>query len=282
MPLVGSSSIEWDNHAEEFAKFPTKGPMSLPVIKLISAMNAAFPFASATSIVDIGCGSGAAIGTLIDNHGDEIPPSTHLIASDFSMGMIDIIRQRKREQKENPLWQRVEPIIYDATDLHGLADRSVSHIVGNMVYFMLPNPDKGFTEAYRVLRSDGVFGLTSFARNDWMDIFQAAARRVRPDCPIAYDLKDFGNLATADGLRQELDTIGFKQIEIEEVEIKLPQESIAMFGRGFIQSSNPAVVAIFAGFTQEERTRASEEWMKIAEGRENQISSISLVVCATK
>src|SRR5207237_1135313 len=142
---------EWDRHAEEYAQLPVQGLMRIPHLKILAAMNAATPFASATSIVDVGCGTGNVLDTLMDEYGSQIPAGARLIASDFSQGMVDVVRRRKMEQADNQLWQQVEPVVCDAADLHGISDGSASHVMGNMVYFVLPDPRKGLAEAHRVL-----------------------------------------------------------------------------------------------------------------------------------
>ncbi|KAL2021728.1 hypothetical protein VTK56DRAFT_6671 [Thermocarpiscus australiensis] len=274
----GSTPAAWDATAQQYAQMPVEGPLSAPLRRLLAAMDAVTPFSSATGILDVGCGPGVAIGLLIKDHGHKVPDGARLIATDFSQGMVDAVKARKAELAgENPLWNRVEAAVYDAQDLHGIADGSMSHVMGNMVYFMLPDPPRGVREAHRVLRPGGVFAMTSFKRVEWMEVLQLAARRVKPDAPTGFDPAAFGNWASPEGVRHDLEAAGFKDVAVELVDIDIPEEAGPLMGPRMVRSNNPGAKAVVETFSEEEIDKTCDEFLKIAKERGGRLKGVSIV-----
>jgi ubiquinone/menaquinone biosynthesis C-methylase UbiE len=151
---------------------------------MLEVMQATLSFSSATTIMDVGCGPGTAVSLLIDHYGGDIPPEAQLIATDYSSGMVEAIKSRKETEISSgkdtaSYWSRVETLVLDAQDLSGLSSDSVSHIMGSLVYFMLPDPKRGLREAHRVLKAGGVFACTSWAKVEWMQFLGQAVQEVR-------------------------------------------------------------------------------------------------------
>lgn len=151
---------------------------------MLEAVNTALPFSSASTILDIGCGPGTVPTLLFKNYGEHISETAKLIATDFSKGMVEAARMRKEKEMHSEdihaasCWGRLELDVMDAQNLEMVTTNTVSHLMGSLVYFMLPDYKKGLSEAHRVLSDDGVFACTSWAKIGWMDFVTQAAQTV--------------------------------------------------------------------------------------------------------
>ena len=70
-----------------------------------------------------------------------------------------------------PAWKAVEARLDDAQDLSTIPDNSASHVLGSLVYFLLPNPRKALEAARRVLtteNSGGVFAMSAMIDAEWV------------------------------------------------------------------------------------------------------------------
>ncbi|MUI92215.1 methyltransferase domain-containing protein, partial [Pseudomonas aeruginosa] len=146
----------------EYAKMGIQGPVLYPCQRMLAAMDAASSFSSATSILDIGCGPGNAETLLVQDHGTKIPAEASLVATDFSQAMVNATLARKQSMLDagtdvGNCWGRLEARVMDAQDLSAVETSSISHLMGSLVYFMLPDASKGLREAHRVLKEGGVF-----------------------------------------------------------------------------------------------------------------------------
>lgn len=179
--------VTWDKTSAEYTNLPIQGPIYYPCKRMLAAMDAASSFSSATSILDIGCGPGTAVTLLVDDFGKQIPADATLVASDFAKGMVDATLAKKQSivaagTDVGNCWGRLQGQVMDAQDLSAIDSGSVSHLMGSLVYFMLPDAGKGLREANRVLKEGGVFACTSWSTTmEWMQLGVEAAQRVRPD-----------------------------------------------------------------------------------------------------
>lgn len=179
-----SNSSKWDNTAAEYEKMPIDGPLSIPCTRMLNVVNTTLPFSTASTILDIGCGPGTLPTLLFKKYGEQIPETTKLIATDFSAGMVEAARMRKQKEMHSEnvhaakCWARLEVDVMDAQNLEKFASNSVSHVMGSLVYFMLPDHKKGLSEAHRVLLADGVFACTSWAKVGWMGFVVQAAQKI--------------------------------------------------------------------------------------------------------
>jgi ubiquinone/menaquinone biosynthesis C-methylase UbiE len=134
-------------------KIATDGPGIIPAQDMTKAANAIYPFASALTILDIGCGPGQVTSEILKAHGTELPDSSRMVASDFSSGMIKQVENRKKEAIDSgdTIWSKVETLECDATNLSAFPDNSVSHAVAGFVLFMVPKADIAMKEVLRAL-----------------------------------------------------------------------------------------------------------------------------------
>lgn len=179
-----SNSSKWDKTAVEYEKMPIDGPFAIPCTRMLDVVNTTLPFSTASTILDIGCGPGTLPTLLFRKYGEQIPQTTKLIATDFSAGMVEAAKMRKEKEMQSDdvhavkCWARLELDVMDAQNLEKLATNSVSHVMGSLVYFMLPEYKKGLSEAHRVLSDDGIFACTSWGKVGWMGFVVQAAQTV--------------------------------------------------------------------------------------------------------
>ncbi|KAE8312639.1 S-adenosyl-L-methionine-dependent methyltransferase [Aspergillus transmontanensis] len=288
MRISDIKSSDWDTTASEYSKVPLEGPLLIPCKRMIDALQSTLGFSSATTILDIGCGPGTAISLLIHDYGHHIPPATRLVATDYSAGMVAETRAR-RDSKiiaggDNPnCWDRLETLVVDAQDLSPFPSNSVSHIMGSLVYFMLPDPMKGLIEAHRVLQAGGVFACTSWAKVEWMELLVQAAQKVRPVVKDNNSTPPRGsNIIPAHwkeavGVKEELESAGFRDVHTEYVEFNWAVEDNSKFAEMMCTSSNPGSKMVLGDLTAEEQYHVREEYAKILEENGNVCKGVAVL-----
>lgn len=286
MAFPGMKASEWDIHAKEYAAMDIENLMSAPCKRLLSELNTASSLSSATAILDVGCGPGTMIAHLVKGYGSQIPSSSRIIASDFSSGMVDCVREKQKERigKEadiNGAWTRLETEVLDAPNLEGIKEGEMSHIMGSMVYFMLPNPRAGLKEAHRVLKDGGALCLTAWSKVEWMDLLQTAAWKVNPNAPSGFDVKKLGAWTSIEGVKGEFEACGFKDVKTEYVPADMPMKDPKMFVNGFIKSQNPGTKMVVGLFSPEDLEKVCEEFLKLVEGKEK-LEGILIVASGKK
>lgn len=120
----------------------------------------------ATTILDVGCGTGAFANAYLQQFPKGVPGQT-LISSDLSEGML----QKARETvKPGPDCQtKIVFQVEDGTKLDGIQDASVDIVVSLFGVFLIPDYQVALKAIARVLRkecSDGNGGI--FANASWM------------------------------------------------------------------------------------------------------------------
>ncbi|KAE8419507.1 S-adenosyl-L-methionine-dependent methyltransferase [Aspergillus pseudocaelatus] len=288
MQIGNIKSSDWDSTASEYAKVPLEGPLLIPCKRMIDALQNTLSFSSATTILDIGCGPGTAISLLIDTYGNNIPPETRLVATDYSAGMVAATRAKKDSKviagdDAANCWGRLETLVVDAQDLSEFPSNSVSHIMGSLVYFMLPDPRKGLREAHRALQSGCVFACTSWAKVEWMELLVQAAHKVRPVGKDNNSTQPKGsNIIPAHwkdlvGVKGELESAGFRDVHTEYVEFNWVVEDHNQFAEMMCTSSNPGSKMVLGDLTDEEQGHVREEYVKILEENGNVCKGVAVL-----
>ncbi|KAJ1715193.1 methyltransferase family protein [Aspergillus flavus] len=288
MRISDIKSSDWDTTAPEYSKVPLEGPLLIPCKRMIDALQNALSFSSATTILDIGCGPGTAISLLIEDYGHHIPPGTRLVATDYSAGMVAETRARRdskiRAGGDNAnCWDRLDTLVVDAQDLSPFPSNSVSHIMGSLVYFMLPDPMKGLIEAHRVLQAGGIFACTSWAKVEWMELLVQAVHKVRP---VGKDNNSTQPRETslipthwkdAAGVKEELESAGFRDVHTEYVEFNWAVEDNSKFAEMMCTSSNPGSKMVLGDLTAEEQYHVRKEYAKILEENGNVCKGVAVL-----
>lgn len=107
------------------------------------------------------------------------------------------------------------------------------------VFFNAKDPQKALSESKRVLRPDGVLAASSWAETDWLKILKVISKLDPSHKPPAIG-EEWG---TASGVRAQLETAGFRDVEVREVQVDIPFKSHASFVEVMLTRVTQMVVA---------------------------------------
>jgi ubiquinone/menaquinone biosynthesis C-methylase UbiE len=215
MVALVSDTGSWDRFAATLRKLATIEPGIATAQDMVKISNAVYPFASALTMLDLGCGLGQVTSQLLAAHGTELPTSSRLVASDFAPAMIEQVEIRKAEEfaKGDALWNRVETLICDVQDLSAFPDGSVSHAFAGFLMLMVPKAHEAMKDIRRVLtdhNGGGVFTLSTWQDSEWFDLIALVAKvrpaKAVPLIPLTW--------STVEGVRGELEAAGFRDVEV--------------------------------------------------------------------
>jgi ubiquinone/menaquinone biosynthesis C-methylase UbiE len=108
-----------------------------------------------------------------------------IVSGDLDDTMLGFANEAKREALDAGLeeWRDVELTKIDQQAIP-LSDESLTHVFANFGIFFCPNDEKALQEAYRVLKSGGTVGITSWkAIAWWPEVAQPAIKQFIPDAP---------------------------------------------------------------------------------------------------
>ncbi|KAI5210131.1 S-adenosyl-L-methionine-dependent methyltransferase [Aureobasidium subglaciale] len=252
-PVLKVDAADWNRAARYYAQTASRGPMSIPIQRLIGLLNTLEPLNLASAILDVGCGSGGVISQVIDTYASKIDSTAQLLVTDFSSVMVSLVTQLRRTRLvelpvglQRDTWTRVTPLILDATDMRPLLDDSISHLVASFVFFMTTDPAKALAESYRVLKPDGVMACSSWHKMMWMENLVIAVERALAPLKKAVPVMPLlpTEWSTAGGVKEQLANAGFKDIQIEYVEAPIIIPDVEAWSHSYIASGNPAVTWI--------------------------------------
>lgn len=107
-----------------------------PITVMLECLNSRFPLASASGILDDGCGPGPIMTRIIEEFGDHLPAECTLICSDFAPAMVDQVQEAKArfvaDQPES-VWGRVRTEVLDCMNLATVGDGEMSHVAAGWV-----------------------------------------------------------------------------------------------------------------------------------------------------
>lgn len=267
--MSNSIQEQWSRAAKAYPQADNVGkPSSLPNVTqaLFSQMDLAHPFSQASAILDVGSGPGTCLARLIDTFGSQLPATTRLIASDFSEGMAEQVRERQNKEKgSSALWQRVEVEVLDAQELDGIEDGSISHITGSHVYNLVADGRRALHAALRVMKPGGVVGMTTVCVAEWMELIALAARKIRGDDAPEFKLP--ASFCTVEGIRSEFKTVGLREVFVEEVDSPMNVTDPSVIINTFIRAGNPGVLMFVKDYSEEEMDQFVEEWLRLVHER---------------
>lgn len=142
-------------------------------------------------IVDLGCGTGAALQALRQRY-----PKARILGLDLALGMLEMARGRQ------PWWRKPRLVCADMECLP-LMDASVDLLFSNLTLQWSHDPEQVFREVRRVLKPEGVF-LFSTLGPDTLHELRAAWSMADPDSThvnLFFDMHDLGDALLRAGLR---------------------------------------------------------------------------------
>lgn len=181
---------------------------------MIARVNEVSPFAKASGILDIGCGTGPIVSYILDKFGHEIPDSSSIFAADFSDHMLAGLRSKQEKFAEkNAAWRNLKILNLDAHDLSAFASGSVSIVTSGHMYFLLDDFRKALQETARVLCPGGVLAITNGYHADHTNALYRAIDSVRPGTNANFIRKPWDSLV---GISDLLQDCGFVDVEVSE------------------------------------------------------------------
>lgn len=248
-------------------KLATDGPGIPPAQNMAVAANTAYPFSSASTVLDIGTGPGQIPSAILQAYGTSLPASSRLVASDFAVGIIEQLELRKKSEVENgdTLWAKLETKICDATDLSSFADGSVSHAFAGFVLFMVPQARVALGEIHRVLTDQnggGFFALSSWQHSEWAELMGFVSK-VRPD---KFMPQFPSTWSTVEGLRGELEATGFREVQVYPVDTYMPFEDHDEIAR-YILTEFPVMKRLTGDMTRQELEKTRDLMVEYIKSR---------------
>ena len=236
-------------------------PPSSPPIQaaqaLLNAINDLAPIDKATSILDIAAGSGTVFSQIFESDITH-NPSTAFIAQDRDDVSLDQIRLRKDDVN----WQRVQTVLGDGANLQGIGDSSQSHVMSQMGIFLMSDTKSALSEARRVLKPGGVFGMTSVASASWTQEVLGQVGILFPARKLpAVDSR----WTQSNDYKTTLETAGFRHVEVSETEIWIPFTDRQAIVDGLW--SMPFVQEVMDGMIDDENEQAKQAMLEVIENR---------------
>jgi ubiquinone/menaquinone biosynthesis C-methylase UbiE len=204
----GSLAASYDQYLGPFLFEPYGKQMALRVARQSKA-----------SVLEIASGTGRVTRHLRDG----LPQDTRLIASDLSPDMLQVAREKLKDK------QGIEFIIADMQALP-FAEESFDAVVCQFGIMFLPDKQKGFEEAYRVLAPGGKFFFSTWQRTEAVEILNIVYDRYvlpffKDEDPSRFKIPY--SMWNHPSLKELLRESHFEDIHIEDVRVNAVSPSAA-------------------------------------------------------
>lgn len=186
------------------------------------------------TVLELACGPGET-GFLV---AERVGPTGRLISSDLNQGMVAAARRGA----ESRGLTNVEFRIIDAADID-LPDAGVDGVLSRFGLMLVPERDRAFAEARRVLQSGGrlAYGVWGpFERNPWLTLLVGAMMQhghMLPGDP--HGVGGVFSLADPDVNREVLAAAGFSDVEVQELPGHMRYDSLDQYWRVQTEVAGP-------------------------------------------
>jgi len=184
-------------------------------------------------VLDNACGTGIITALLHDMLSADQQAKLQLTCTDFAPSMVQSIQERL---DANGWKGKTE--VQDGMKMT-LPDASFTHVLTNFGIMLMSDGTAALKESFRVLKSGGVIGTTTWAEMGWLPDVRAAFTSA-PD-PLPFPSDDGFRVAMGDGrhwhlpsfVEEELSTVGFVDVKTELVPSSSTVENLPMWVGGF-------------------------------------------------
>jgi ubiquinone/menaquinone biosynthesis C-methylase UbiE len=193
---------------------------------------------SSVEVLDLACGGGIISSSLLDNTSLQIK---RIVAGDIDDQMLTYVTDKRNsslESNSDSAWSRVEVQKMNQASIP-LSDGTFNYVFNNFGIFFHPDDNTTLTETLRILKPEGIAGLTSWkAITWWSEVADPALARFLPDAPKlptpGGQFPPFG-WTDPDAISAKLEKAGFRDIRVSEFTFK-PKVEAEPFGKatGFL------------------------------------------------
>ncbi|KAK4699559.1 E3 ubiquitin-protein ligase listerin, partial [Phenoliferia sp. Uapishka_3] len=169
-------------------------------------------------VLDNACGGALITKMIFESVGSEKgKEEMKVICGDLSPGMIEVAKARIKENGWN-----AEAKVFDVLAIPSINDQ-FDYVLTNFQLQFLPKPELSILESHRVLKPGGKLGFTVWVKPGWVKPLQT----VDPTIVIPPLLTTEWNQPSFLGMK--LMELGFKDVQIEELDFTVPFESVKRF-----------------------------------------------------
>jgi ubiquinone/menaquinone biosynthesis C-methylase UbiE len=189
-------------------------------------------------VLDLACGGGIISSSLLDSTSLQIK---RIVAGDIDDQMLTCVTDKRNVSiNTNPdsPWSRVEVQKMNQASIPH-SDATFGYVFNNFGVFFHPDDNTTLTETLRVLKPEGIAGLTSWkAITWWSEVTAPALARYLPDAPKlpapGGQFPPFG-WTDPDAISVKLEKAGFRDVRVSEFKFK-PNVQAEPFGKatGFL------------------------------------------------
>ena len=204
LPTTDAVAERWDQFAARF--IAEAEPVTL---RAASAAIDHLRLEESTSVLEVGCGGGAA-GLSLRHRLDRVSPSAQLTLTDISNEMVK--RARDLFTRQEALLERVTIERADAQALH-YPDASFDRLFSCLNLMLIPDPLAALSEAARVLRPGGRAVWVVWGRREhshMMTLTPSALKELGVDVPPPP--RSLFHLGGLDTMRSLLEPLGFTAV----------------------------------------------------------------------
>lgn len=129
-----------------------------------------YKFKENMSILELGCGDGVHWKDRID----KLPKACKLILSDFSEGMLNLVKER---------YSKFDNVSFEKIDIQSIPfeDNSFDMIIANHMLFHVPDLNKALQEVNRVLKKGGYFYSATDGNGGMRPFLHEAIKQFNPE-----------------------------------------------------------------------------------------------------
>ncbi|RGP60238.1 coq5 family [Fusarium longipes] len=167
------------------------------------------------AFLDSACGSGVLTDAVQKTLSKDVLDKSSFVCADVSDGMIAVARKRLGLEG----WVNTEVKKLDATNT-GLAESSFTHVGLGLALHVIPNPDAVLADCKRILKSGGIFGATTFDKDNtfWVPDMRTAFASFPFEAPLPdvmpMQMHDKGDWASPSWIEEHLKEQGFQDVQV--------------------------------------------------------------------
>lgn len=183
----------------------------------------------AEKVLEIGVGSGRLTNHLVT----KVNSQGKITALDINPNMLDVARKKVKATN-------VEFVLGDAQELP-FPDNSFDLVICQFGFMFLPDKQKGFDEAWRVLKPRGQFLFVTWDRaenNITLHISQQTILQFLKTPPPPYFGKAYAAMNNPNDLRNYAKAAGFKQGDVEKITLEGKCTSAMNAAIGFVEGNS--------------------------------------------